>query len=130
VTLITTRVAFTEIFDRSVTACACAQIVSARCAETALRARETRASARRVRESAANTRAAWVGANEVLAQMRHEVEVVAAAMHRSGIEQAEAAAAVRAHIRFVLYDGGLREQEAEPVVERASDWVRAYYAVA
>jgi hypothetical protein len=127
---VTTRVPFTELFDRAVAACAGAQLLSSRCAATALRAREERASARRIRHCAVKTRVAWAGADELLDHMRCEVEAVAEAMLRSGMEQAEAAAAVRAHVRFVLYDGGLCEQEAEPVVERASAWVNAVYAAA
>jgi hypothetical protein len=33
-------------------------------------------------------------------------------------------------VRFVLYDGGLGEQEVEPVVEHASAWVERLYDAA
>jgi hypothetical protein len=38
----------------------------------------------------------------------------------AGANDRTAVATVRSHIRFVLYDGGLTEQDAEPVVDRAS----------
>jgi hypothetical protein len=48
----------------------------------------------------------------------------------AGVDDRAAVATVRAHIRFVLYDGGLAEQDAEPVVARASLWVEQIYAAA
>lgn len=90
----------------------------------------THASSRRIRLLAVETRDAWAGADEVFGAMRHEVEVVAGAMRASGVARDDAAAAVRAHVRFVLYDGGLGERDAEPVVERASLWVEMAYSAA
>jgi hypothetical protein len=121
---------FSLIFDHAVAACARAQILVARCTETAARARTTRVSARRTRSLAQETRAAWADADAMLEAMRREVEAVAGAMRKSGVSRDAAAAAVRAHVRFVLYDGGLREDESEPVVERASVWVEMFYAAA
>jgi hypothetical protein len=125
-----TTARFSSVFDRAVAACAHAQLLYARCAETSARARTTHASSRRIRLLAVETRDAWADANEVFGTMRHEVEAVAGAMRASGIGRDDAAAAVRAHVRFVLYDGGLGERDAEPVVERASLWVEMAYSAA
>jgi hypothetical protein len=119
---------FSQLFDRAAGACARAQALAAQCADTAARARSSHASARRLQALAVETRAAWAGANATYGVMRREVELVASAMLASGVSGEAAAAAVRARVRFVLYDGGLREQDAEPVVETASDWVDAVYA--
>jgi hypothetical protein len=62
--------------------------------------------------------------------LRRQVAVVAHGMRAAGMSEAEAATVVRAHIRFVLYDGGLREVEAEPVVMRATAWVEETYRAA
>jgi hypothetical protein len=121
---------FTKIFDRAVAACAAAQKLSSQSAEAVSRARSARASARRVRTLVAETRDAWAIADVVYSDMRHEVERVARALRDSGVDNSAAAATVRAHIRFVLYDGGLTEQVAEPVVARASTWVDMIYAAA
>jgi hypothetical protein len=121
---------FSTVFDRAVDACAHAQRLMARCTATSTRARMTHASSRRLRELAAETRAAWLGADEVFDVMRHEVEAVAVTMRVAGVARDAAASAVRAHIRFVLYDGGLTEHDAEPLVERASRWVELAYTAA
>ena len=121
---------FTKLFDRAVAACAAAQAVSAKSAEAVARARATRASARRVRALVTETRQAWALADLVYSDMRSEVERVARALRESGMDNSSASATVRAHIRFVLYDGGLTEQDAEPVVARASHWVDRIYAAA
>jgi len=121
---------FTKIFDRAVAACAAAQSLSARSAEAVARARATRASTRRVRALVTETREAWVLADLVYSDMRSEVERVARALRESGMDNSSASATVRAHIRFVLYDGGLTERDAEPVVARASHWVDRIYAAA
>jgi hypothetical protein len=76
------------------------------------------------------TREAWALADLVYSDMRGEVERVARAMRDSGVDSSAAAATVRAHIRFVLYDGGLTERDAEPVVARATHWVDRVYAAA
>jgi type IV pilus biogenesis protein CpaD/CtpE len=101
-----------------------------RCRESQSRARATHASARRVRALAAETRAAWADTNLVFDAMRQQVEAVANAMRGEGIEREHAGAAIRAHIRVVLYDNGLREQEAETVVSHANDWVDFVYEAA
>jgi hypothetical protein len=121
---------FSSVFDRAVAACAHAQLLMTRCAETSARARTTHASSRRLRALAVESRDAWLGAGKVFDVMRHEVESVASAMRAAGIQRDAAAAAVRAHVRFVLYDDGLGEYDAEPVVERASLWVEQLYAAA
>ena len=121
---------FSKIFDRAVAACAAAQKLSSQSAEAVARARSARASARRVGALVAETRDAWAIADVVYSDMRNEVERVARALRDSGVDNSVAAASVRAHIRFVLYDGGLTEQVAEPVVARASTWVDMIYAAA
>jgi hypothetical protein len=121
---------FSRVFDRAVAACAQAQLLSARCAATVVRAREARLAATRVRALAAQTRDAWQTADRVFEVMRREVENVSGEMRNAGWDVRDAAAAVRARVRFVLYDGGLREQEVEPVVERASAWVERLYDAA
>jgi hypothetical protein len=121
---------FSRLFDRAVAACAAAQQLSSRSAEAVARARATRASTRRVRALVTETREAWALADLVYSDMRGEVERVARALRASGVDNSSAAATVRAHIRFVLYDGGLTERDAEPVVSRASDWVDLIYAAA
>jgi len=121
---------FTKIFDRAVAACAAAQSLSARASAAVARARAARASYRRVRTLVTETRDAWAIADLVYSDMRSEVERVARAMRDAGMDNSSASASVRAHIRFVLYDGGLTEREAEPLVARASHWVDTIYAAA
>jgi hypothetical protein len=121
---------FSSLFDRAVAACAAAQNLSSQSAEAVTRARSARASAWRVRSLVADTREAWAIADVVYSDMRKEVERVAHALRASGVENSEASATVRAHIRFVLYDDGLSERDAEPVVARASSWVDLVYAAA
>ena len=121
---------FNDLFDRAVAACAEAQHLSGRTAESVRRARLQRASAYRVRALIAETRDTWEGANAIYAVMRVQVERVAREMRDAGIEDRDALATVRARLRFVLYDGGLTEQDAEPVVQRASNWVEQVYAAA
>ena len=121
---------FSSVFDRAVAACAHAQLLMGRCAGTSTQARATHASSRRLRALAAETRDVWARAGKVFDVMRHEVESVADAMRAAGVQREAAAAAVRAHVRFVLYDGGLGEHDVEPVVERASQWVELLYNAA
>lgn len=121
---------FSKVFDRAVAACAAAQTLSTQSVEAVSRARAARASARRVRALVAETREAWAIADVVYGDMRMEVERVARALRDSGLDNSAAAASVRAHIRFVLYDDGLSERDAEPVVARASRWVDLVYAAA
>jgi hypothetical protein len=121
---------FSNLFDRAVAACAAAQTLTTKSAEAVARARATRASTRRVRALVTETREAWAIADLVNSDMRGEVERVARALRDSGMDNSAASATVRAHIRFVLYDGGLTERDAEPVVARASQWVDRIYAAA
>jgi len=121
---------FTQLFDRAVAACAAAQSLTSKSAEAVARARATRASTRRLRMLVSETRQAWALADLVYSDMRSEVERVAVALRESGMDKSSASATVRAHIRFVLYDGGLAERDAEPVVARASDWVDRVYTAA
>jgi len=122
--------AFSELFDRAVAACAEAQRLSGLSAEAVARARATRASARRVRALVWETRDAWAVADLVYSDMRGEVQRVALALREAGLDQSATAAAIRAHIRFVLYDGGLAERDAEPVVDRANSWVNVVFRAA
>ena len=62
--------------------------------------------------------------------MRIQVERVAREMREAGVDNVSAAATIRQHIRFVLYDGGLTERDTEPVVARASTWVDMVFAAA
>ena len=119
---------FNELFDRAVAACAEAQFLSGRTAGSVRKARLQRASARRVRALIAETRDTWEGANAMYAVMRVQVERVAREMRDAGVDNLSAAATIRQHIRFVLYDGGLPERDAEPVVTRASTWVDTVFA--
>jgi hypothetical protein len=122
--------AFSELFDRAVAACAEAQRLSGRTAESVRRARLERASTRRLRGLIMETRDTWEGANAMYTVMRVEVERVAREMRAAGVDNVSAAATIRQHIRFVLYDGGLTERDAEPVVTRASTWVEMVFAAA
>jgi hypothetical protein len=121
---------FNDLFDRAVAACAEAQRLSGRTAESVRMARQGRASTRRVRALIAETRETWEGANAMYAVMRMQVERVAREMRDAGVDSASAAATIRQHIRFVLYDGGLTERDAEPVVIRATTWVDQVFAAA
>ena len=121
---------FNDLFDRAVAACAEAQRLSGRTAESVRKAQLQRASARRVQALIAETRDTWEGANAMYAVMRVQVERVAREMRDAGVDSASAAATIRQHIRFVLYDGGLTERDAEPVVTRASTWVDMVFEAA
>lgn len=125
---------FPEPFDRIVTACARSQRQVGRSARTLHRARASRAlrpsraASPRLRWSAAELRDAWADADAIHSVLRAEVARVARGMRVAGIDARAALWAVRAHIRFVLYDGGLTEEDTEPVVQRASLWVEQVYA--
>lgn len=121
---------FNDLFDRAVAACAEAQRLSGRTAESVRKARIERVSVYRVRALIAETRDTWEGANAMYAVMRVQVERVAREMRDAGVDSASAAATIRQHIRFVLYDGGLTERDTEPVVTRASTWVDMVFAAA
>jgi hypothetical protein len=124
------RPAFTPQFDRAIAACARAQVLLSASAEAAGRSRDVRASAQRIRRLTIETREAWRGAARINAVMQRQITTVATAMRNAGICQDEATTVVRAHIRFVLYDNGLREVDAEPVVDRATAWVEETYRAA
>jgi hypothetical protein len=119
---------FSPLFDRALAACAKAQQLAARGTHAVAHARATRASARRTRALVSDARKAWADSDAIFSLMRHEVEVVATRMRDAGVDRHEAAATVRAHVRFVLYDGGMNEAAAEPVVQRASAWVELLFA--
>jgi hypothetical protein len=121
---------FTAKFDRAVTACMRAEQLVRHSAAAAARARTTIASSRRIRVLALETRDNWVNADLALASMRCQVAAVTAQMRRAGLDRPNATTAVRARMRFVLYDGGFREAEVEPVVARVSAWVDELFAAA
>ena len=121
---------FSSLFDRAAAACAESQRIVSHSAQTAERARASRAASSLLRRSVLQIRDAWANADAMHAVLRAEVEGVARAMRDAGVEDHEAVVTVRARIRFVLYDGGLTERDAEPVVERASLWVEQVYAAA
>ena len=125
-----TKPDFSELFDRAVAACASAQRIAGESAESVRRARAVGATSRRLRRLAGETREAWAGADMMYSNMRNEVERFATEMRDAGVDDRAAVATLRAHIRFMLYDGGLTERDAEPVVARASVWVEQIYAAA
>jgi hypothetical protein len=121
---------FSRLFDRAALACARAQLLTARSIELSARTRATRATSRQTRIVARGTRDAWAASDRVFTSMRRQVEQVALRMRDAGMNEQSAGAAMRAHMRFVLYDGGLREVDVEPVVERAGSWLAAWYEAA
>ena len=120
---------FTPLFDRSVELCARAQALLRQSASAIARARRLR-SLRRKRPLVAAGRMNLEVAEILFTSLRDEVETAAFAMRDAGLDVTEAEATVRSRVRFVLYDGGFREVEAEPVVERATTWVKAFYEAA
>ena len=121
---------FSELFNRAVAACAESQRIVGLSASAMRFSRSRRANAIRLRRAAVLMRDTWTEAEAVHSVLRHEVERVARGLRDAGMDDRAAVATVRAHIRFVLYDGGLAEQDAEPVVARASLWVEQIYAAA
>lgn len=127
---------FSDWFNGAAAACAESQRLVSRSSETITRSKLSRATASRLRGDALRRRVAmemqqaWAEAEAAHAALRDEVERVARTMRETGVDDRAAVATVRAHIRFVLYDGGLTEQDAEPVVARASLWVEQIYAAA
>ena len=119
---------FPLLFDRAAAACAESQQLVNHSAQSAERARASRARSVLLRRSAMRTFHAWADAEAKHEVLRAEVETIARSMRDAGVEDHDAVAAVRAHIRFVLYDRGLTAQDNEPVVERASRWVEQVYA--
>jgi hypothetical protein len=126
----TMDVRFSLLFDRALAACARAQQLATRCRESQAQARSAKASAHHLRALAAETRGAWADSSSAFLVMRRQVETLASRMREAGIDRERAGATMRAHIRYVLYDGGLREQEAEPVVANATRWVDEIYQAA
>lgn len=121
---------FSEVFDRAAAACAESQRLVGISARTMTRTRASCSQSAQLRRIAVQMRDRWAQAEVVHSVLRREVERVACSLRDAGVEDREAVATVRAHIRFVLYDGGLAEQDAEPVVARASLWVAQIYAAA
>lgn len=121
---------FSQLFNRAVAGCAQAQQLVSFSARTVNRARASRLNAAKLRRIAVQIRDVWLVADAAHALLRNEVERIARMMRDAGVDHRAAIATVRAHIRFVLYDGGLAEQDAEPVVARASRWVEQVYAAA
>ena len=118
------------VFDRAVASCAEAQRLVSLSAQTMSHTWASCANASRLRRTAVQVRQAWAEAEAVHSVLRNEVERVARTLRDAGVDDRAAVATVRAHLRFVLYDGGLAEQDAEPVVARASSWVAQVYAAA
>ena len=114
---------FSALFDRAVAACAESQRLVALSSRTVNRTRASRVDSSQLRRAAMVMRDAWTEAEAVHAVLRTEVERVARTLREAGVDDRAAVATVRAQIRFVLYDGGLAVQDAEPVVARASLWV-------
>ena len=114
---------FSELFDRAAAACAESQRLVGLSARTLMSTSQRRRTAALMRDT-------WAEAEAVHSVLRSEVERIARNMRESGLDDRAAVATVRAHLRFVLYDGGLAEQDAEPVVARASLWVEQIYAAA
>ena len=122
--------AFSALFNRAAAACAQSQRIVADSARIVAQHRLVRAVAARLRRTAVHMREAWAEAETVHSVLRVEVERVARTLRNAGVDDRAAVATVRSHIRFVLYDGGLTEQDAEPVVARATLWVEQIYAAA
>jgi hypothetical protein len=118
------------LFDRAALACVEAECLVVRSTAAMMRARATLASTRRLRNLAQETRDYWVNADTAFTFMRRQVETVARVLRKSGVAPGDAAARVRQRVRFVLYDGGFREVEVEPVVERATAWVDEVFLAA
>jgi hypothetical protein len=121
---------FSQLFDRVALACARAQLLAAKSREMSARARKTRVTALQTRTLARDMRDAWAVSDRVFTSMRGQVEQAAVHMRAAGMNERAAAAAMRAHLRFILYDGGLCEAEVEPVVHRAGDWLAAWFEAA
>jgi hypothetical protein len=121
---------FSSLFDRAAAACAESQRLVSQSANTVESARASRVASARLRRTAMQMRDAWKNAEAMHAILRAEVEEIARSLRDAGVDDRAAVATVRARIRFVLYDGGLTEQDTEPVVQRASLWVSQVYDAA
>jgi hypothetical protein len=121
---------FTPLFDRSVQLCAEAQALVRQSNTEIARARALRSASRSARSLVEEGRMNLEVADILFTSLRGEVESAVTTMRDAGLDEPEATAAVRARVRFVLYDGGFREMEAEPVVDHATTWVKALYEAA
>lgn len=121
---------FPPLFDRAALASVAAERLVVRSTAAVTQARATLTSTRRLRDLAQETRDYWVNADAAFRLMRRQVETVARAFRNSGVAPRDAAARVRLRVRFVLYDGGFREAEVEPVVQRATAWVDEVFLAA
>jgi hypothetical protein len=121
---------FPPLFDRAALASVQAERLVLRSTAAVAQARATLASTRRVRSLAQETRDYWANADAAFTFMRRQVETAARTFRNSGVTPRDAAARVRQRVRFVLYDGGFREVEVEPVVERATAWVDEVFLAA
>jgi hypothetical protein len=121
---------FTPLFDRAALACVQAERLILRSTAAVARARATFASTRRVRSLVHETRDYWADADSAFAVLQRQVELVAIDFRNAGMAARDSAARVRQRVRFILYDGGFREVEVEPVVDRATAWVDAVFMAA
>jgi hypothetical protein len=121
---------FTPLFDRSVQLCAQAQALVRKSVSEIARARALCSASRSAKPLAQEGRMNLEVADILFTSLRGEVESTVGTMREAGLDEAEATAAVRARVRFVLYDDGFREMEAEPVVDHATAWVRELYDAA
>jgi hypothetical protein len=121
---------FTPLFDRSAQLCAQVQALVRQSAAEIARARALRLASRSARMLATKARTNLEVAEILFTTLRGEVESAVLTLREAGLDEAEAAAAVRARVRFVLYDDGFRETEAEPVVDHATAWVKELYEAA
>jgi hypothetical protein len=121
---------FTSLFERAAVACAESQRHVGDSASAVCRGRAARASNARLRRMAMERFAAWASADAAHRVLRAEVEWIASEMRDAGADREATLSTVRARLRFVLYDGGLTEQDAEPVVQRATIWIEQLYPAA
>jgi hypothetical protein len=121
---------FTPLFDRSVELCVRAQALVRESSSELVRSRTLKLVARRAKAVAETGRMNLEVAAILFTSLRDEVESTVSSMREAGLTEAEAEATVSARVRFVLYDGGFREEEAEPVVEHTTTWVRELYDAA
>jgi hypothetical protein len=123
-------VSFTSLFDRAAAACAESQRLVSDSASSVSRGRVTCSSNAQLRRLAVDRIAAWASADAAHSVLRAEVERIAREMRDAGADREATLSTVRARLRFVLYDGGLTEQDAEPVVQRATTWIEQLYPAA
>jgi hypothetical protein len=130
VTVSDERPGFSALFNRAAPACAEAQRLVGLSARTLSQSRRSRADALRLRRTVTQMREAWEEAEAAHSVLREEVVRVARTLREAGLDNRAAVATIRSRLRFVLYDDGLTEQDAEPVVARATLWVEQVYAAA